>query len=113
MYKQVIVIRKDLKMGKGKCVAQGAHASLQAYKMSSRKARDEWESVGGSKIAVSVDSRKALLDVFKKAKSEGLPCSLVKDAGLTQTKPGTLTAVAIGPAPSGKVERITSKLKLL
>ena len=48
------------------------------------------------------------------AKLAGLPCSLIRDAGLTEfAGVPTLTAVAVGPAELSKVDAITSHLKLL
>jgi len=41
--KQVIVMRTDLKMGKGKIAAQACHASLGAYKNSSKMDIRKWE----------------------------------------------------------------------
>jgi len=111
MLKQVIAIRKDLKLGKGKIAAQASHASLKAYKKATASVRKEWEDGGEKKVVVAVSSRKELVDIYNKAR--GLPRAMVKDAGLTQTRPGTLTAVAIGPCDSSEIDRITGKLKLL
>jgi PTH2 family peptidyl-tRNA hydrolase len=112
-YKQAIVVRADLEMGKGKMVAQGSHASLMAYKLARDADASEWEESGSKKITLKVSSEAELLDVFMKAKAAKLPAALVKDAGHTQVVPGTPTAVAIGPAPEGEIDRITGGLKLL
>ena len=113
MYKQVIVVRNDLKLEKGKLAVQVAHASLDAYKKSDSRMRAEWEKEGAKKVVVKVDDSKELLKAFNIAKGLGLPCSLIRDAGRTQLEPGTMTAVAIGPAPEGDVDQVTGKLKLL
>ena len=113
MYKQVIAVRTDLKLGKGKLSAQVAHASLQAYLKASAAVRGEWESGGSKKVVVKVGSRKELFSLFSKARKAGLPSALIKDAGLTQIKAGTLTALGIGPAREGKLDLVTGKLKLL
>jgi len=114
--KQVIVIRRDLEMGKGKLVAQGAHASLSAF-LEAEKSRPEWARIwlatGQKKIVVRVDSLEELLQVYSEAKKSGLPVALITDMGLTQLEPGTITAVAIGPAPSYLIDPITRRLKLL
>lgn len=114
--KQAIVLRTDLGMGKGKLVAQGSHASLQAYKLALKK--DEkivkaWEKEGSKKIILKVSSEKELLGVYEKAKKASLPASLIVDAGFTQLTPGTITAVAIGPWKEKEVNEITGELKLL
>ncbi|MEZ0345513.1 MAG: peptidyl-tRNA hydrolase Pth2 [Infirmifilum sp.] len=114
--KQVIVIRRDLNMGKGKLVAQGAHAAVSAY-LEAEKQRPEWckawiES-GQKKIVVRVDSLEELLRIYEEAKRSELPVVLITDMGLTQLEPGTVTALGIGPAPASLIDRITGKLKLL
>ena len=112
-YKQAIIVRADLGMGKGKMVAQGSHASLMAYKKADAGEAQEWEEGGSKKITLKVGSEKELFDIFMQAKAAKLPCALVKDAGHTQVDPGTPTAVAIGPAAEGEIDKITSSLKLL
>lgn len=115
-FKQVIVIRRDLNMGKGKVVAQGAHASVGAL-LEAQKSKPEWArawlETGQKKIVVRVDSLEELMSIYQEAKSMGLPVSLVSDMGLTQVEPGTITAVGIGPAPSRLIDKVTGKLKLL
>jgi PTH2 family peptidyl-tRNA hydrolase len=113
--KQAIVIRSDLGMGKGKLAAQVAHASLEAFEKT-RKERPEWASLweesGKAKIVLKVADRKELMELYKKVKVD-LPAILIRDAGLTQVKPGTVTCFAVGPAPSEKIDRYLSHLKLL
>ena len=111
--KQVIVIRKDLKMGLGKTIAQACHASLGAVKKVEKSILEKWEEEGAKKVVVKVSSLEELLELYEKAKKSKLPCFLVKDAGLTQLEPGTVTALAIGPAEDEKIDEITGHLKLL
>lgn len=113
MYKQVIVVRKDLGMSKGKLCVQVAHASLEAYKKSKFWAKRKWEREGAKKIVVGVDSLEKLKKLYTQALSLGIPCSLISDAGKTELKPGTVTALGIGPDRSEKIDRITGKLKTL
>jgi len=112
--KQVIVLRKDLNMRKGKMVAQGAHASLGAYlKNPKHPYCIEWLQGPFIKICVSVDSEEELLKIYKLADKTDLPHVLIKDAGKTEFKKPTYTAVAIGPGPEDEVNKITGELKLL
>ena len=62
---------------------------------------------------LKVDSLDALEELFRKAKSAGLPASMIQDRGLTQVDPGTVTCLGVGPAPDAEVDNITGKLKLL
>lgn len=114
--KQAIVVRTDLKMGKGKVAAQVAHASLTAAEAAQQKKRgwyDGWKEGGQAKIVLKVESENALRDLFQKARGAGLPASLIEDRGLTQIEPGTVTCLGIGPAPEAEVDSITGKLRLL
>ncbi len=117
-FKQSIVVRTDLKMGKGKLAAQAAHASCEAVfkALENPQWRDwvkTWRSEGQKKVVLKVGSERELIDLYEKALGKDLPCSMIRDAGLTQLEPNTLTAIAIGPAPAEKVDEITSHLKLL
>lgn len=116
MIKQILAIRKDLNMRKGKCVAQGAHASLGAYLFANRfnpQDAEKWMQTGHKKICVGVESEQELHDLHAKAMELQLPTFLVRDAGLTEFTEPTFTAIAIGPAPSELIDTITGKLKLL
>lgn len=111
--KQVIVVRTDLKMGKGKLAAQAAHASLAAFLAASEADRSNWLEQGMKKVVVKLSSEKELLNLYKKIKKERLPCELIIDRGLTQIKGGTVTAAGIGPEEDRKIDKFTKKLKLL
>lgn len=113
MYKQVIVVRKDLKMDKGKIAAQVAHASLEAYKKADAKDVIGWEAEGMKKVVVGVKDIKEFMRIKERVKRANIPYSVIRDAGRTQIRPGTVTAMGIGPAKEEKINRITKNLKLL
>ncbi len=113
--KQVIVVRTDLEMGKGKIAAQVGHACVlgaENVRKSNPKWFNEWWN-GQEKIVVKVPDPKELEEVKKHAIDLGLPWSEVTDAGHTQIAPGTTTCISIGPAPEEIVDKITGDLKLL
>jgi PTH2 family peptidyl-tRNA hydrolase len=114
--KQVIVARSDVKMGKGKLAAQVAHASVTAAGEASKRREewyDEWTSSGQMKVVVKVHSEEESQELFRKARSAKLPAALIRDKGLTQVEPGTVTCLGIGPAPDEQIDVLTGKLKLL
>jgi len=111
--KQVIIIRKDVKINAGKIVSQGSHASLGAFLKTDIKTREVWLKESAKKVVLKVSTLDRLKEIYKKVKKENIPCFLVKDAGLTQLEPGTITALGIGPVEEGKIDKITGKLKLL
>ena len=116
MYKQTIVIRADLGMGKGKLAAQSSHASLGAYKKVSKSHPDiakAWEQEGQMKVVLKVNSEEELLQYYNKGKAAGIPVELIRDAGHTQLEPGTLTCFAAGPWDEKELDSIYGKLKLL
>ena len=112
--KQVIVMRTDLGMSTGKMVAQGAHASYGAVRVSSKTNLEQWvETWGTVKIVLRVASQAALTDLRNKAVEAKLAHYLVQDAGLTEVEAGTRTCLAIGPAAEEEIDKITGKLELL
>ena len=109
--KQVIIVRKDLKLGKGKMAAQAAHASVAALENASSELKELWLETGAKKIVVWAEHEKHLLEVFKKTPGK-IPKAMIKDAGFTQLKPGTLTCIALGPWDSNELDKYTRDLKL-
>ena len=113
--KQVIVVRTDLEMGKGKIAAQVGHSCVLGAE-NVRKSNPEWFDewwMGQEKIVVKVTSLKELENVKKDAIDLNLPWSEVTDAGHTQIAPGTTTCISIGPAPAELIDKVTGTLKLL
>ncbi len=113
--KQVVVVRTDLGMGRGKIAAQVGHACVLGAERV-RESHPEWFSewwAGQEKVVVKVPGIRELQDVKRHAAESGLPWSEVTDAGHTQVAPGTTTCISIGPAPEDMVDRITGRLKLL
>jgi peptidyl-tRNA hydrolase (EC 3.1.1.29) len=114
--KQVIVVRTDIKMGKGKIAAQVAHASVTAFVETlklNKKLAEEWLNSGQKKVVLKAESLEELLNLHKKAIEKGLVAVIIEDKGLTQLPEGTITCLGIGPAESNKIDEITLKLKLL
>ena len=130
--KQVLVIRKDLKMRKGKIASQAAHASMEVFfdRIGTIVKKPEGTSVMNigdlheseidwikgtfTKITVSVNSEEELIAIHEKAKEAGIPTSLITDIGKTEFNGvPTKTAVAVGPFLSEEIDKITSNLPLL
>ncbi len=113
--KQVIVVRNDLGMRKGKVGAQVAHASLGAVLPHLDDERVKaWLADSFTKICLRVDDEDGLLAVHLEAFFAGLITHLVIDNGLTEFHSvPTRTCVAIGPDVESKIDAITGGLKLL
>ena len=113
--KQVIAVRTDLGMGKGKIAAQVGHACVLGAE-NVRKSYPDWFEqwwLGQEKVVVKVESLKDLEEIKKHAIDLNVPWSEVTDAGHTQIAPGTTTCISLGPAPEDLVDKITGELKLL
>ncbi|MCX8166513.1 MAG: peptidyl-tRNA hydrolase Pth2 [Candidatus Micrarchaeota archaeon] len=113
--KQVIVVRNDIKLSKGKLAAQVAHASLSAYKEAVKMRKgivDIWERTGMEKVVLKVNSEKELLELYERIKLK-LPCALIRDAGKTQVPQNTITCLGIGPWEEEIIDNYTGNLKLL
>lgn len=131
--KQIIVVRKDLKMGRGKIASQASHASMAAVIMPEDYILDEYdisektltthmvddylkEWLNGSfvKVCLSCDSEEELIEMYHLAKEKGIRRSLIKDEGRTCFKGvPTYTCLALGPYDSEIIDEITGSLKLL
>ncbi|MBV5347180.1 aminoacyl-tRNA hydrolase [bacterium] len=125
--KQVIIVRKDLKMRPGKIAAQSCHASMKAildrcsllegrvlFMSNMPEPMYQWLTGIFTKVVLAVDSEEDLLELYNKALALDLPCSLITDAGLTVFNGvPTNTCIAIGPEESYKIDAITNHLKLL
>jgi PTH2 family peptidyl-tRNA hydrolase len=125
--KQVILIRKDLKMRRGKEIAQGSHAAMEflVSRLRASLNRDAavavdlsaierfWISHGMAKVCLQVDSEQALLLHHEKAKQQGLSSHLIQDSGRTEfAGVPTYTACAIGPDEAGRIDPVTGDLPL-
>lgn len=137
--KQIIVIRKDLNMRKGKIAAQAAHAALAVILDMMQKDEltypvgtgitegmrlsllldkgspaYEWLNGSFTKIVVYVNSEDELRDLYNKALDKNLPCSYIIDSGFTEFHGNkTATCIAIGPYWNDKIDEITGDLPLL
>lgn len=133
--KQIIVMRKDLGMRKGKMIAQGGHAVLKIFLDRMRYEPNDdhshvldvgdefgvhssavlkWMKEGFKKVCVQVNSEEELLQINKEAEEAGLPVALICDSGKTEFNGvATYTCLAIGPASSKHIDKITGGLKLL
>lgn len=91
-FKMVLVVRNDLKMGKGKIAAQCSHATLGLYKKLLRrapKALNRWENCGQVKVVLKTESEEDMLVLQGRAKSLQLPNHITIDAGRTQIAPNS------------------------
>jgi PTH2 family peptidyl-tRNA hydrolase len=123
--KQVIVMRHDLKMRRGKQIAQGAHASMafltrrlsQAGQLSLDEFSDverEWLSGAFAKVCCRVNSEDDLIAIYDSAVAAGLEVHLITDSGRTEFHgQPTRTCLAIGPDDAAKIDTITGGLELL
>jgi PTH2 family peptidyl-tRNA hydrolase len=127
--KQIIVMRKDLNMRKGKMIAQGAHAAMRvmaeivlacvenpgsSLTQAVPTVLRTWLQGRFTKICVYVNSEAELKKVYETAKAAGVLCALIEDAGLTEFHGVvTPTCCAIGPDYPDKIDPITGHLPLL
>jgi peptidyl-tRNA hydrolase, PTH2 family len=123
--KQVIVMRHDLKMRRGKQIAQGAHASMsflthrlnkdgQLTLQDLSKLQQAWLTGAFAKICVRVDSEEELMQIYGKAVEAGLEVHLITDSGRTEFHgQPTRTCLAIGPNDVESIDAVTGHLELL
>ena len=115
-FKQALVVRTDLGMGRGKIAVQCSHAAVSAEEEARLRFPEWWKGwmdEGQCKVALKTKDLGVIFDLERKARSQGLPLSLIRDRGLTQVDPDTVTCLAIGPAPLELLDTLTGNLPLL
>lgn len=121
--KQLIVIRRDLKMRRGKEIAQGAHAAMMFLADKIDEDGDlrsplttvewHWLHSGTTKITLQVPDLQTLFEVRSLAIENSIACHIVKDYGLTEFDGvETVTALAIGPEEREVLDPLFGHLKL-
>lgn len=135
--KMMIVMRRDLKMRKGKIAAQAGHACIEAILLALNKEGrmsdfeitsdgfhlkmtdkpitplSDWFLYGCAKVCVYVDSEEELLSIAKKANEKGIIASVITDAGMTEFHGvPTKTCLAFEPLPADIADELTGDLPL-
>ena len=135
--KMMIVMRRDLKMRKGKIAAQAGHACTEALLMALSKENllgelvmtddgmilntegktasplSDWFNCGCAKICVYVDSEEELLAIADKAKKKNIIAAVITDAGMTEFHGElTKTCLALEPLPPNIADELTGTLPL-
>ena len=124
--KQVIVVRRDISMRKGKLAAQVAHAAMKFIvdnnesetpdRITTNLSQDEAAWLAGSftKIVVGIDSEDALRDLMLKAELSGIEVNPIVDSGRTEFNGvPTLTCAAFGPCDADALDKVTGNLRLM
>jgi len=112
-YKQVILVREDLKLPRGKMSAQVSHASVDCVLKSDKKIIEKWKQQGGKKVVLKIADERELFKYMSMLENEGIKVSLIKDAGHTVVEPGTITCLGVGPDSEEKIDKITGNLKMV
>lgn len=120
--KQVIVVRKDLNMNRGKTAAQVAHAAMIPFLSvldgsilpKYRALIEEWLDTGMTKVVVGVESHEEYRSVLANVANANLLTGPIVDEGRTSfhDQP-TETCFSIGPGLADEIDPFTRSLKLL
>ena len=109
-----VLVREDLKMSKGKVLAQVSHtivdATVKAYTQS--QLFFKWRADGEKIVILKVPNEKTLMYIMNIAERKGVNYGYTVDAGLTEVLPGTKTVGFVGPNFEDKVDKLTGQLKL-
>ena len=109
-----MIVRNDLKMGKGKIAAQCGHAIqyLTIAAMNTEEFRKYYRGAH-AKICLKVQTEAELDQIRDYCNENGIINYQVVDAGRTQIAPNSKTVLGVGPILKSKVPVIISELKLL
>lgn len=124
--KQVIIIKRHLRMRQGKSVSQGSHSSGEFMRSELLTAYNEnrpprltpeqikWMSEGQRKVCLRVDSEDDFERILTETRQAGIDVHVIKDSGATEFHGiPTITCMAIGPVEDGIIDTITGNLNPL
>ena len=113
-FKMAILVRSDVKMSKGKVLAQVGHAMVDATVKAYTKTTlfYKWQADGEKIVVLKVPNEKTLDTIINIAGRKGVHNGEVVDAGLTEISPGTITVGYVGPDYDDKIDKLTRQLKL-
>ena len=112
-YKLAILVREDIKMSKGKVLAQVSHAIVNAtIKSYNKTIFNRWRSNGEKIVVLKVSNEKTLDTIINIAIRKNIEKGIVIDEGLTEVKPGTKTVAFVGPDNETKIDKLVGQLKL-
>lgn len=112
-YKQVILIRTDVKMSCGKKCGHVAHASVASLDISDEFKVMEWVSNGYPKIILKVGSEDEIRHYQNLLMENSIGSVAIHDRGYTQIEPNTWTTLGIEVIESDIIDKFTGDLKLL
>jgi len=112
-YKQVILMRDDLKLPKGKMAAQASHAAVEAVLKSDKDIVKHWRNSGSKKVVLKVKDKSEIYKFSQAAKDIGLKTAIITDAGKTVIAPGTVTCCGIGPDVEEKIDKVVGNLQMI
>ena len=112
-YKLVVAVRTDLELSRGKLAVQVAHAAVECALSAPRDVLGAWRREGAKKVVVKVPDLESLMALVEKAGKLGVRACVIRDAGLTEVPPGTVTCAGFGPDREERLDPITGSLPLL
>ena len=106
--------RTDLDLSPGKLAVQCAHAaveSLRKAKQTHSRMVQRWRESASRKVCLAVENEDELSHFVGLVEGASLPFAVIKDAGLTEIPPGTVTVLGVGPGPRHTMDALFKNLR--
>ena len=108
-----IIVRDDLKMSKGKIMAQIVHSTMMLFKNGDKMKIEKWQNLHGEKVVILRANKQKIKEIQKKAIQDyGIESYWVIDAGRTEEE-GTETVCIFEPIKSKYIQKLTRNIKLM
>ena len=112
----VLVTRADLDLSRGKLAAQCGHAVAECILKAKRgdpRMLKRYTGAGARKIVCEAPDLESIKRLYGDARTCGLVCYMVTDAGHTEIPAGTVTVLGIGPGSRSEIDALTGDLPLV